>query len=177
MALITRVTRLFTADVHAVLDRIEEPEVVLKQAIREMAEEVAGGEQRLRWLAAEQQQLEQSLNGSDDAIAALDSELDLCFEAGEEDLARSLVKRKLVAEQQHKQVSQQLDVIQRDHDALAAMLAEQGQQLADMQQKADLLVDTPSVGYTAMSDPGISQDAVDVAFLKEKRLREKGRQS
>ncbi len=177
MALITRVTRLFTADVHAVLDRIEEPEVVLKQAIREMAEEVAGGEQRLRWLAAEQQQLEQSLNGSDDAIAALDSELDLCFEAGEEDLARSLVKRKLVAEQQHKQVSQQLDVIQRDHDALEAMLAEQGQQLADMQQKADLLVDTPSVGYAAMSDPGISQDAVDVAFLKEKRLREKGRQS
>ena len=177
MALITRVTRLFTADVHAVLDRIEEPEVVLKQAIREMAEEVAGGEQRLRWLAAEQQQLEQSLNGSDDAIAALDSELDLCFEAGEEDLARSLVKRKLVAEQQHKQISQQLDVIQRDHDALEATLAEQGQQLADMQQKADLLVDTPSVGYTAMSDPGISQDAVDVAFLKEKRSREKGRQS
>ncbi len=177
MALITRVTRLFTADVHAVLDRIEEPEVVLKQAIREMAEEVAGGEQRLRWLAAEQQQLEQSLNGSDDAIAALDSELDLCFEAGEEDLARSLVNRKLVAEQQHKQISQQLDVIQRDHDALEAMLAEQGQQLADMQQKADLLVDTPSVGYAAMSDPGISQDAVDVAFLKEKRLREKGRQS
>ncbi|MCZ6658373.1 MAG: PspA/IM30 family protein [Gammaproteobacteria bacterium] len=177
MALITRVTRLFTADVHAVLDRIEEPEVVLKQAIREMAEEVAGGEQRLRWLAAEQQQLEQSLNGSDDAIAALDSELDLCFEAGEEDLARSLVKRKLVAEQQHKQISQQLDVIQRDHDVLEATLAEQGQQLAEMQQKADLLIDTPSVGYVAMSDPGISQDAIDVAFLKEKRLREKGRQS
>ena len=32
MALITRMARLFTADVHAVLDRIEEPEVVLKQA-------------------------------------------------------------------------------------------------------------------------------------------------
>lgn len=177
MALITRVTRLFTADVHAVLDRIEEPEVVLKQAIREMAEEVAGGEQRFRWLGAEQQQLEQSLNGSDDAIAALDSELDLCFEAGEEDLARSLVKRKLVAEQQHKQISQQLDVIQRDHDVLEATLAEQGQQLAEMQQKADLLIDAPSVGYAAMSDPGISQDAIDVAFLKEKRSREKGRQS
>ncbi len=177
MALITRVTRLFTADVHAVLDRIEEPEVVLKQAIREMAEEVAGGEQRLRWLAAEQQQLEQSLNGSDDAIAALDSELDLCFEAGEEDLARSLVKRKLVAEQQHKRVSQQLDVVQRDHDVLEATLAEHGQQLAEMQQKADLLVDAPAVGQVAMSDPGISQDAIDVAFLKEKRSREKGRQS
>ena len=40
MALISRVSRLFTADVHAVLDRIEEPEVLLKQAIREMEDEV-----------------------------------------------------------------------------------------------------------------------------------------
>ena len=36
MALITRISRLFQADFHAVLDRIEEPEQLLKQAIREM---------------------------------------------------------------------------------------------------------------------------------------------
>ena len=41
MALITRVSRLFQADLHAVLDRIEEPEVLLKQAVREMEEELA----------------------------------------------------------------------------------------------------------------------------------------
>ncbi len=177
MALITRVSRLFTADVHAVLDRIEEPEVVLKQAIREMAEEVAQGEQHLSWLAAEQQQIEQGLNGADDAIAAFDSELDLCFEAGEEDLARSLVRRKLVAEQQHKHASQQLDAVQHDHKLLAATLAEQSEQLAEMQQKADLLVDAPAVGPSATFDPSISQDAIDVAFLKEKHLRGKGGQS
>ena len=48
MALINRMSRLFTADVHAVLDRIEEPEALLKQAIREMEEEVQGAEQRDR---------------------------------------------------------------------------------------------------------------------------------
>ena len=36
MALINRMSRLFTADIHAVLDRIEEPNVLLKHAIREM---------------------------------------------------------------------------------------------------------------------------------------------
>ncbi len=40
MALITRVSRLFQADFHAVLDRIEEPEVLLRQAVREMEEEL-----------------------------------------------------------------------------------------------------------------------------------------
>ena len=48
MALITRVGRLFRADLHAVLDRVEEPEVLLRQAIREMEEELAEDRQRLR---------------------------------------------------------------------------------------------------------------------------------
>ena len=46
MALITRVSRLFQADFHAVLDRIEDPEALLRQAVREMEEELAHDEQR-----------------------------------------------------------------------------------------------------------------------------------
>ena len=42
MALMTRVARLFRADLHAVLDRIEEPEVLLRQALREMEDGVNG---------------------------------------------------------------------------------------------------------------------------------------
>ena len=38
MPILNRVKRLFQADVHAILDVIEEPEAVLKQAIREMQE-------------------------------------------------------------------------------------------------------------------------------------------
>ena len=34
MPLINRVSRLFRADLHAVLDRIEEPDVLLRQAAR-----------------------------------------------------------------------------------------------------------------------------------------------
>ena len=47
MPIINRISRLFTADLHAVLDRIEEPEALLKQAIREMEEEAAASEQRI----------------------------------------------------------------------------------------------------------------------------------
>jgi phage shock protein A len=172
MALITRISRLFTADVHAVLDRIEEPEVVLKQAVREMAEEVARGEQRLRWLATEGQQLNQRIDDASEEIASLDGELDLCFEAGEEDLARSLVKRKLVAEQHLTQAAHQLDAVDRDHEALTAQLQEQRQNLTDTQQKAELFTDKPANGPVTVTDAGVSQDAVDVAFLKEKQRRQ-----
>ena len=47
MTLITRLSRLFRADFHAVLDRIEEPETLLRQAIREMEEEIACQEQAM----------------------------------------------------------------------------------------------------------------------------------
>ena len=175
MALITRISRLFTADVNAVLDRIEEPQVVLQQAIREMSEELVRGEQQLRWLNTEGQQLQQRLSDLSDQIAALNGELDLCFEADEENLARSLIKRKLVAEQSQAQASQQLDTIDREHEALSSLLAEQRQNLADTRQKADFLVDASSIGVISAisgNESSISQDAIEVAFLKEKQRRQ-----
>ena len=48
MALITRLSRLFQADMHAVLDKIEEPELLLKQAIREMEESITTDERQIR---------------------------------------------------------------------------------------------------------------------------------
>ena len=47
MALINRISRLFKADFHAVLDQIEEPEALLKQAIRDMEDDLASTEQRV----------------------------------------------------------------------------------------------------------------------------------
>ena len=40
MAIINRLARLFKADFHAVLDHIEDPELQLKQAVREMEEQL-----------------------------------------------------------------------------------------------------------------------------------------
>ena len=47
-----------------------------------------------------------------------------------------------------------------------------GLQLTDLQQKVDVLVDAPTDSYNSMQDPNISQDAIDVAFLREKQRRQ-----
>jgi len=57
MALITRISRLFKADFHAVLDQIEEPGQLLKQAIRDMEDELATTEQRITLCAHDQEVL------------------------------------------------------------------------------------------------------------------------
>ena len=95
MALITRVSRLFQADFHAVLDRIEEPEVLLRQAVREMEEELARDEQRSKMLQHEQRQLITRATDLEQSLHDIEEELDVCFDAGNDDLARACIRRKL----------------------------------------------------------------------------------
>jgi phage shock protein A len=57
MALITRIARLFKADMHSLLDSIEEPQSVLKQAIREMSEAIEQGERQLEDLTRTQRSI------------------------------------------------------------------------------------------------------------------------
>ena len=82
MALITRVSRLFQADFHAVLDRIEEPEILLHQAVREMEEALAREEQRSKVLQHEQRQLINREANLKQSLHDIEEELDTCFEAG-----------------------------------------------------------------------------------------------
>ncbi|MDF1529748.1 MAG: PspA/IM30 family protein, partial [Sedimenticola sp.] len=95
MALITRVSRLFRADMHAVLDRIEEPDLLLKQAIREMEAAYSEDEQRSRLLKHELGQLESRQQSCNKKLDTLAVELDICFHSGKEELARELIRRQL----------------------------------------------------------------------------------
>ena len=97
MALINRVSRLFKADFHAVLDHIEEPEQLLKQAIRDMEDDLASTEQRINLCAHEQEALSIRKSELENALAEIDEELDLCFESEKDDLARNLIRKKLEA--------------------------------------------------------------------------------
>ena len=104
MALINRMSRLFTADVHAVLDRIEEPDVLLKHAVREMEEELARSELELRALEHEHGALGERQRKTQGVLAELGEQLDLCFANRNEDLARKVIKRRLETERLERHV-------------------------------------------------------------------------
>ena len=98
MALINRISRLFKADFHAVLDQIEEPEALLKQAIRDMEDDMASAEQRIHLCAHDQDALTQRKSELETTIAEIEVQLDLCFESDKDDLARNVIRKKLEAE-------------------------------------------------------------------------------
>ncbi len=179
MALINRISRLFKADFHAVLDRIEEPEQLLKQAIREMEDELAASEQAIRLCAHEQQLLVSRKNELGAKLAEFEQELDLCFASKKEDLARGLVRKKLETQRLLKRLNS-------DEQANEKFLAEQRAQLEEnratlesLKQKAEIFAQrSPRDSRSAYGDArwvaqelAVSDNEIEVAFLREQNTR------
>ena len=175
MALITRVSRLFQADFHAVLDRIEEPEALLRQAVREMEEELASDEQRSRILKHEQGQLTARETDLEQSLHEIEEQLDVCFDSGNDDLARALLKRKLETQQYCKGLARKRQALQETLEELDARLRENRARLESMRQKAELLAEEttrtrPADNWT-IPDITIRDEDVEVALLREKQHR------
>lgn len=177
MVLIKRFSRLFHADMHAVLDRLEEPDVLLKHAIREMEAWFETEQQRFKRSSWELQQLHTRQTELEHSLATWEQELDLCFNAGKIDLARALVKRKLEGQQLQKHLTQKRASLQARLDALQTQLNENRERLAEMNQKAALLctdeIDGSESNERIYPHFTISADDVEVAFLREQQQRNK----
>jgi len=93
----TRLARLVRADLNAILDRLEAPELVLAQSVREMEQALdqerrtlAGMDRELERLARRDQALAEEETRATDALAEGLAE-------GREALARPLIRRRLEA--------------------------------------------------------------------------------
>lgn len=175
MALITRVSRLFRADVHAVLDRIEEPDLLLRQALREMEEVFASDQQQLKLLKHELHHLETRGKRFEQALKEMDDELDICFSSQQEDLAKALIRRKLETQRHLKQIEEKHGTTHQACSTLEQRLSEQRSQLENMRQKVELLAEEPTSSSHDNSwqsdDWTIRDDEIEIAFLKEKQRR------
>jgi phage shock protein A len=164
-------SRLFTADVHAVLDRMEEPGVLLKHAVREMEEELARGEQRARALAHEHEGLGDRQRKAEAALQELGLQLDVCFENDNEDLARKIIKRRLETERLVRHIAERRAALAKELAALSAAVDEQRVELDLMRQKAELFTTTAAADDFQGGDYAVGEAEVEVALLRERQKR------
>jgi phage shock protein A len=93
MGILSRVIRLCKADLHGVMDQLEDKDLLLKQHLREMLAAMAGRQVRI-------DQLEEALrNGQRDRamhtqqLQALEEDLGLAVARGKDDIARMLIRK------------------------------------------------------------------------------------
>jgi phage shock protein A len=171
MALITRISRLFTADLHAVLDRMEEPEIVLKQAIRDMHAAVAATDRQIRALRAGAEQIAATTASAEARLRECEEELNVCLDAGNDALARSVIQRKLQLERRLSELEVRSAQATKALDEQNRTLARRQQELAALRSKAEVF----EAAERHPADPGpaiaVTQDEVEVALLREKQRR------
>lgn len=176
MTLIDRITRLFRADLHDLLDKIEEPPVVLRQAVRDMDEELARDEHRLRQLEGEVENLAVRLTELEISRKEIEVRLEVCFQSGREDLARQLIKRRLEIDSLDKQLCRKKSQLEDSRLKHKARFQDRQTCLQEIRQKAEVLADQ-AADEAFVTDPGLSSAAVirdedvEVAFLMEKQSR------
>lgn len=178
MTLITRMTRLFKADVHGILDWLEDPEAVLKQAVRDMETEIEHGTQILADFERREEKLKTVVTRLRDSLAELEGQIDICFEENNHDLARTCIRKKLETENRLKAAVRTATAVTAEKEAQQQKIAGQKEQLSAIVEKMQLFVEcrtqsSPQEPFTT-SEGGlgvVSDEEVEIAFLHEKRRR------
>lgn len=181
MALVNRISRLFKADFNAVLDQIEEPEALLKQAIRDMEDDLANTEQRINLCEHDQEALTQRRDEMNSAVAEYEVQLDLCFESGKDDLAKNIIRKKLETGRLLKRLDTKHAANAKTLNAQRATLEQNSTTLDSLRQKAELFAQrtpTHTEGDSEFDDiawmsreMSVGDDEVEIAYLREQSLR------
>ena len=108
MNILTRISRLFKADIHGILDTLEQPEIILQQSVRDMQSEIDKAEMTISELEKQQGKLEQKHQSLSTSIEDLQDQLQFCLRENNESLAKSVIRKKLQADISLKELSRQL---------------------------------------------------------------------
>lgn len=181
MALVNRIARLFKADFHAVLDQLEEPEQLLRQAIRDMEDELGNAEQRITAFTQQQDSLSARIGELEAALAELDSQLDLCFRTGKDELAKKTIRRKLETGRLLKRLAANRSANVKSLAEERALFEDNSTALQGLRQKAELFARRSPVQAGPEQDAGdiawlaremsVSDEDVEIAWLREKDSR------
>ncbi|HFD11885.1 MAG TPA: hypothetical protein ENJ32_05385 [Crenotrichaceae bacterium] len=175
MTLISRLCRFLQADMHAMLDQLEAPDLILKQSIREMEEVLADESQHILDLKKQQQRLKQRETSAVQLLAEIEQQLDICFSARQNNLARFQIKRKLEIQQLIKTVATDQTLLEdelenriTDHECKCLQLEglrHQAEVLLNKADNVDADLRYKSGRYT------VRDEDVEIAFLNEQSIR------
>jgi len=93
MSIMTRIVRIFKADIHGVMDQLEDKELLLKQYLRDMEAALAEKEARLRKMQTVRNQAGREHDKYILDIEKLEQDLCVAIKKDKDDIARLLIKK------------------------------------------------------------------------------------
>lgn len=109
MNIFQRITNLVEANVNSMLDKAEDPEVMVRQLIREMEESIIELRRETVKAVGARKLLEKKMLLLNDKSADLQQKATLALENGNEDLARKLLEQKIDIEKENNQLANEVE--------------------------------------------------------------------
>lgn len=151
MTVMTRISRLFKADMHSILDSLEQPESVLKQAVRDMQVALEQLQQEIDDLHEKQQLLQTHQHMLENNLTQLQQQLHLCFAENDEGLAKSVIRKKMQAQNKLQQINKQ-------GEALEALLQRKMTEIEVRREKLQDITDKLALFESVTRQNGPKQD-------------------
>lgn len=171
--LFKRLERLFKADVHGVLDSLEDPQAMLKFSMQEMEECLSNLENKVQRLEMEEKQLRKHQSELEEKNHRIEEDLDLCLQKKDEELIKRQIKKKLELEKVKGQRKQKLEDLASERDQVMEDLNLKREKLRDLKERAEFL--QPISNPASEKEPSswqVGEDEVEMAYLR--LLQEKG---
>ena len=167
MSIFERFKTSLKADVHGVIDAVEDRALLLRQCVRDAEAELARKRGQLSALELDVRELERDAQRAAARLSELESDVQLAMRAGNDELARYALKRLLAlrARTRHKaERKQELEVARSE---LAQKLAEQDERYEALKERVNAELAAAEGGYDACAEV-VSDEQVELELLRRK---------
>jgi phage shock protein A len=137
MTIMTRFIRLFKADVHGVMDQLEDKKLLLKQYLREMETSLDQKEAQLSTLSTRIDRLTAHSQRQTAEITKIDQDVDLALSEEKNDIARRLIRRRIDLTTAVGQIKDQISAASKEKASLAETINDQQLQYETLKARAE----------------------------------------
>jgi len=125
MGVFSRIFRLCKADLHGVMDQLEDKSLLLKQYLREMEESLKIKEARMEQIERSCRQIQRDLNQRNQESEKLEQDLDLAVRKEKDEIARMLIRKRRTLQGGCEQLQRQLETLTEEKGKINETLAQQ----------------------------------------------------
>ncbi|MBZ5508082.1 MAG: PspA/IM30 family protein [Acidobacteriia bacterium] len=140
MALLERVSTLIRANLNDLIDKAENPEILIKQVILDMENQLLQVKTQVAIAIADQHLLEKKQKENEEKIADWNRKAEMAVGKKQDDLARAAIERSLHYQQMTENFTQQVADQQLQVETLKNALNKLQQKLEEARSRCDLLI-------------------------------------
>ncbi|MEE9401688.1 MAG: PspA/IM30 family protein [Desulfobacteria bacterium] len=133
MAIMTRFMRLCKADIHGVMDQLEDRGLVLKQYLRDMEQELDQKEARLKKIVASRDQAQREYEKYTRESEKLEQDLSVAIEKDKDDIARVLIRKLKPLTYHRDELGRHIETLNRETTQFGKCVEEQRLQYEQLQ--------------------------------------------